>query len=625
MSFGDDALLPDGNPYTRLLVASLHGRALSETFTWRRALFGTYDVFHLHWPEHLVTHKGRVSHLRAVLLVLLTMRLQLSKTPVIRTVHNLTPHATLDPLALATVRLLERRAKRDIHMTAATRSKSASTVPSELIPHGHYRAEIDPSINPTPATPTELLYFGPIHDYKGVDELVRIFRTSPIEGNLRIQGRVMSDRLDLHEIAGDDARISLHLEHLGSAELQTLVMKSTAVVLPYRKLDNSGAALYALSLNKPILVPETSATLLLQREFGPEWVVTWQGALTPGKLTAAWKLVNRSIRSASVNMSTRDWETIGRRTAEIYTDAARSKDLRRRPIAFTFTSLSIRALSAFSRGARRASLPKRVQRVLNNARHALTLCYLRRFFGSTVQRAPAAPAKRESPTRIWSFWRQGWRLAPQVARLGSASLSNHANAPVVQIDRRTLPSIVKVDARVERWMREGRLSEAHYSDLIRVSLLRQHGGIWIDPTVVAASPIDFTEVDGLISLVRPASPVAENISNQRWSTFLLGSRGNHWIWAELERRLLAYWAHHRTAIHYHLLDYLISMLVDDHDLTFSAPASSTSLYDLDIAMRAANDANVVRSALQKSSISKLSLRGNYSAIALTTLSSEVGI
>jgi hypothetical protein len=51
------------------------------------------------------------------------------------------------------------------------------------------------------------------------------------------------------------------------------------VVLPYRKILNSGAALHALARNKPVLAPRTGSLPELQQEVGEEWVRLFDGEI----------------------------------------------------------------------------------------------------------------------------------------------------------------------------------------------------------------------------------------------------------------------------------------------------------------------------------------------------------
>ena len=83
---------PTTNPYIVMLrraIEASDGLTL-RTFSWRRALLGRYDVFHVHWPEILVSGSTVPrTAVRQILTAVLLVRLRLTRTPVIRTLHNL--------------------------------------------------------------------------------------------------------------------------------------------------------------------------------------------------------------------------------------------------------------------------------------------------------------------------------------------------------------------------------------------------------------------------------------------------------------------------------------------------------------------------------------------------------
>src|SRR4051794_29767715 len=64
---------PTTNPYLTQLVAALDTRPGVDLtyFSWRRALLGGYDVFHVHWPE--ILFEGHKRSGRAVRRVLTAM------------------------------------------------------------------------------------------------------------------------------------------------------------------------------------------------------------------------------------------------------------------------------------------------------------------------------------------------------------------------------------------------------------------------------------------------------------------------------------------------------------------------------------------------------------------------
>ena len=81
------------NPSIVMLVESLPDAEVEvEAFTWRRAIFGRYDVIHIHWPELLFGGTARLSAaLRVLLFVLMTeklIRLEVSNCWKFKAIHS---------------------------------------------------------------------------------------------------------------------------------------------------------------------------------------------------------------------------------------------------------------------------------------------------------------------------------------------------------------------------------------------------------------------------------------------------------------------------------------------------------------------------------------------------------
>ena len=96
---------------------------------------------------------------------------------------------------------------------------------------------------------------------------------------------------------------------MGQAEL---------VVLPYREMHNSGAALLALSLATPVLVPDNPVTRALAREVGEEWVRTYRGEVTAEALVEALCHVRQIPPGCRPDLSARDWATAVRSHLAVY-------------------------------------------------------------------------------------------------------------------------------------------------------------------------------------------------------------------------------------------------------------------------------------------------------------------
>ncbi|PZU45667.1 MAG: glycosyl transferase [Microbacterium sp.] len=321
-SFG--APRPTTNPYIVMLRDSLVASPEVEhvPFSWRTALTGSYDVFHVHWPDTLLDARSPARRMaKRLAFAGLLVRLRLRGTPVVRTVHNLTEPrgGAIDRRLVAA---LNRRIRMRIRINAAT--PEVAGIPSVLAPHGHYRNWYAPMPR-RERTTDHLGYVGLIKPYKGVENLVAAFEEAVAAQpgvSLRVQGRPADDQVAswLRAAADRIPGLSLTLRYLDEEEFVAAVTESALVVLPYRELHNSGAALAALSLDRPVLVPDNDTTRALADEVGADWVLTFTGELTAATLrTALARVAEPPIEGP--DLSARDWSETAARHVDAYRKA----------------------------------------------------------------------------------------------------------------------------------------------------------------------------------------------------------------------------------------------------------------------------------------------------------------
>jgi glycosyltransferase involved in cell wall biosynthesis len=327
---------PTTNPYIVMLRDALAATPGVEvrTFSWRRALLGRYDVFHAHWPEILVSGQSPLKALvRQGLTVLLILKLRLTRTPIVRTAHNLHLPEGISRRERVILRWFDRWTTLRIRLNPTTPFPEGTAY--ETILHGDYREWF--GRYPRPARePGRLGYFGLIRRYKGVEQLLEVFaRTPGDELSLVVAGKPSTEELaaTVRELAGRDPRARVRLGFLQDAELADLVGRSELVVLPYRDMHNSGGVLTALSLDRPVLVPDNEATAALADEVGPEWVQRY-AELTPEVLRRAAERA-RDVEG-SPDLSARSWAETGTQHAAAYRRAialAHGRDAEREPVS----------------------------------------------------------------------------------------------------------------------------------------------------------------------------------------------------------------------------------------------------------------------------------------------------
>ena len=307
------------NPYITMLTTALRRTPDVEvvTFSHRAALLGRYDVLHLHWPETILglggrRLTGRVA--RWVLAALLLVRLTLTRTPVVRTVHNVEHPADAGPLQRFLLRWFDRLTTHRILLNERTECPG----PVTTIPHGHYRDWYTGARSP--AVPGRLQYVGLVRRYKGVEGLVEAFRSVTDDSlTLGVAGAASTTELaaTITALADGDPRVTLRFDFLSDDELVAAVTGAELVVLPYRFMHNSGTVLAALSLDRPVLVPQSPVNTDLATEVGPGWIHTFAGDLTGADIEAALGAV-RAPRSAAPDLSAREWADAGQAHLAVY-------------------------------------------------------------------------------------------------------------------------------------------------------------------------------------------------------------------------------------------------------------------------------------------------------------------
>ena len=317
------------NPYIIQLVDSLAEHVDVRYFDWRFGLLGHYDLLHLHWPEVMLRRDGRVQRWSAMArFFLLMLRLTLTRRiAVVRTLHNVGVHESGGRVERLLLAWCDRRTDGWIALNPQTRAPRGAR--PTVILHGDYTTWF--ASYPVPSRrPGRLLYFGLIRPYKGIDGLLAAYAaTDDPDSRLRIVGKPVNRGLTetVEAAEATDARISALLDYVDDETLANEVGQADLVVLPYQDMHNSGALLLALSLGRPVLVPQAPVTVALAEEVGPEWVHTYPDSLTPEALTKALVAVAAPAngRASTPDLSRRSWDLIAAQHQAVYRELAGTK------------------------------------------------------------------------------------------------------------------------------------------------------------------------------------------------------------------------------------------------------------------------------------------------------------
>jgi len=102
----------------------------------------------------------------------------------------------------------------------------------------------------------------------------------------------------------------------------------------------------------------------------------------------------------------------------------------------------------------------------------------------------ATPLSADLPRTIWMLWFQGWDKVPEVVQSCRKSWELYNPTWTVRaISRQDIPTILGSDFAEYDSLSED-MPPAMESDLLRLEILRRHGGVWADATMLCRRPLD---------------------------------------------------------------------------------------------------------------------------------------
>lgn len=182
---------------------------------------------------------------------------------------------------------------------------------------------------------------------------------------------------------------------------------------------------------------------------------------------------------------------------------------------------------------------------------------------------PISTDKNIQLNTIWICWLQGLSQAPDWIKCCIESIkTNNPNRKIIFLSEKNISDFYQVPTYITEKYKRGIIGPAHYSDVIRMGILKTHGGLWVDATIYAKEPFPenfFTTP--FFSLVQEKGMHKKyNISilfdyiDGRWTSFLFSSEPNGLFVSYMLDFYLAYWQQEDEIIDYLMIDYMFIFL-----------------------------------------------------------------
>ena len=170
----------------------------------------------------------------------------------------------------------------------------------------------------------------------------------------------------------------------------------------------------------------------------------------------------------------------------------------------------------------------------------------------------------EFPKIIWTMWQQGEAQMPETVQASMKTIKDFAkrnDCEFYLLTDENLADFINIPSDITDKYKKKELSAAHYSDIIRFSLLYQYGGIWMDATLFVSpyATLEMFEGDFFTLNHPPLQPekMERTVGDFKWAGFFLAGKKGKPYFKHIRDLYLYYVRKYPVFIHYLMMDYFI--------------------------------------------------------------------
>lgn len=166
---------------------------------------------------------------------------------------------------------------------------------------------------------------------------------------------------------------------------------------------------------------------------------------------------------------------------------------------------------------------------------------------------------------IWICWLQGIENAPDMVRkCYNTVIENNSDKKVILITQNNYYDYVKFPDYIQEKINNGIITKTHFSDLLRIELLTNYGGTWIDATVLCTgSNIPSYMLNAELFMFQNLKPGSdgETLNHSSW---FITAQPNNSVLLLVRELLYEYWKKNNKMVSYFLLHFFMEIALDQY-------------------------------------------------------------
>ena len=173
--------------------------------------------------------------------------------------------------------------------------------------------------------------------------------------------------------------------------------------------------------------------------------------------------------------------------------------------------------------------------------------------------------KHYAAKKVWVFWWQGMESAPTlVKRCYQSVKENLSDWEILLITQDNYKQYIDFPEHILQKLDKGQITLTHFSDLLRLELLIQHGGLWLDATVLCTGGVIPQSIIDSDLFVYQAQKPGSNGMATIMSSWCMYAKTNNKILMATRELLYEYWKKNTKMDDYFLLHQFFTIVCNKY-------------------------------------------------------------
>lgn len=176
-------------------------------------------------------------------------------------------------------------------------------------------------------------------------------------------------------------------------------------------------------------------------------------------------------------------------------------------------------------------------------------------------------APKKYTDKVWVCWLQGEENAPTLVKKCIASIrKNCIDREVIILTDKNIKDYVTLPDWIFTKYHSGLISKTHFSDIVRMNLLAQQGGLWADATIFMTRPLSNEFFNERFMSLRNTTKSSHTFITGYWTSYFFYAPEGDQMVVNCANLLNNYLKVQEQMIDYFLLDYTITKTIYDLEM-----------------------------------------------------------